>query len=62
MSFLKPEPPPPEPEPSLEDPQAKRKEQEELRKLRTPKGRRATMITGGLLGEAPTERKTLLGS
>ena len=62
---MKPKPPPPmeyTPPPTATDPEVERKKQEELRKLRMMKGRRSTLLTGGLglTNSAPT-RKTLLG-
>ena len=65
MSFLKPDPPEPQPlpdAPSEGDYEVERKRMEELRKMRLSRGRQSTILTGGLLGQAPTQRKTLLGA
>ena len=66
MSFLKPEAPavqPLTPPPTESDADVQRKKAEEIRRLRMARGRSSTILTGGMgvLGGAPTERKTLLG-
>jgi hypothetical protein len=58
-----PPPPPAPPPPTLEDPEIKRKKEEaRLANIRR-KGRGDTILTSGLgvVGDAPTDRKTLLG-
>ena len=58
-----PSPPPLPPPPTLEDPELKRKKEEERLARVRRKGRGDTILTSGLgvVGDEPTNRKTLLG-
>ena len=51
------------PPPTESDESMQRKKQEEIARLRRMRGRGSTIMTGGMgvLGGAPTQRKTLLG-
>lgn len=67
MSFLKPEAPPSvapyKAPPTASDEDIQKKKAEEIARLRRMRGRGSTIMTGGMgvLGGAPTQKKTLLG-